>query len=101
MLNLTAAPPVEEINARSYRRAHIGRLMIVERKEGRELAASDFFHIADVATHPTGLLVTGIFQNARRSHMMATAVREANAEETAWRAAQRGIDQPEESFPTR
>ncbi len=79
------APPAEEINAVAYRRAHAGKLMIIQRKEGKQLATADFFYVESVGTHPTGLFVTGIFQNARRSHMMASAVREANEAEIAWR----------------
>ena len=58
--------------------------MIVEPKSGRELSASDFFHLEDVGTHPTGLLVTGIFDDARRSHMLASSVRDATLDEIAW-----------------
>ncbi len=58
--------------------------MIVEPKSGRELSARDFFHLEDVGTHPTGLFVTGIFGDARRNHMMASAVRDATADEIAW-----------------
>ena len=79
------APAAAQLDARGYRRAHAGKLMIIERSEGKERSTRDFFHIADVATHPTGLLVTGIFENDRRSHMMASAVREANQAEITWR----------------
>ena len=79
------APPPEEIDAVAYRRAHTGKLMIIERKERREPAAADFFHLDSVGTHPTGLLVTGIFENDRRSHMRASIVRDATEEEVAWR----------------
>ena len=82
-----ATPPAENINARAYLRAHTGKLMIIERSEGRERSAADFFHIEDVGTHPSGLLVTGIFENQRRAHMMAASVREANAAEIAWQAS--------------
>ena len=79
-----ATPPAEKINARAYLRAHTGKLMIIERSEGRERSAADFFHIEDVGTHPTGLLVTGIFDKQRRGHMLASSVRDANAAEIAW-----------------
>ena len=80
--------PAQEVNpAKAYRLAHAGRLMIIERKEGRELAVSDFFRFDSVGTHPTGLIVTGVFQDMHRAHMMATGVREANAEEAAWLTA--------------
>ena len=73
-----------ETPARAYRRAHAGKLMVVEPRAGRELSSGDFFRLDDVGTHPTGLLVTGIFDNARRNHMMASAVRDATLDEIAW-----------------
>lgn len=72
------------MNARAYERAHAGKLMIIQREEGREPAAADFFHIESVGTHPTGWMVTGRFENAKLHHMMAAAVREANASELQW-----------------
>ena len=73
-----------ETPARAYRRAHTGKLMVVEPKSGRELSSGDFFHLEDVGTHPTGLFVTGLFDNARRNHMMASKVRDATQDEIAW-----------------
>jgi hypothetical protein len=81
----SSAPVVEVSNARAYRRAHLGRLMVLERTGVTEPAAHDFFRLEDVGTHPTGLLVTGIFENERRAHMMASAVRAASAAEIAAR----------------
>ena len=81
-----ATLPSENINARAYLRAHTGKLMIIQRSEGRDRSTADFFHIEDVGTHPTGLLVTGIFDKQRRGHMLAASVREANAAEIAWQA---------------
>ena len=79
----------EETNAVAYRRAHTGKLMIICRAEGEPMVASDFFQFDSVGTHPSGLLVTGIFQNDRRSHMMASRVRVANEVEIAWRDSSR------------
>lgn len=79
-------PPAEETNARAYRRAHTGKLMVIERSGVRAQAAGDFFLIEDVGTHPSGLLVTGIFDNNRRGHMLAASVREASAAEIEWRS---------------
>jgi hypothetical protein len=73
-----------ESSARAYRRAHAGKLMVVEPKTGREISAGDFFHLEDVGTHPTGLYVTGLFDNARRDHMIASTVRDATLDEIAW-----------------
>ncbi len=88
MLRMTLTPIAatpEETNAKANRRAHAGKLMIIRRDEAKEPAAADFFELDSVGTHPTGLLVTGIFHNNRRSHMMASSVREANEAEIAWR----------------
>ncbi len=84
MSSTEISPRFKETPARAYYRAHVGKLMIIEPKAGRDRSAEDFFHLDDVGTHPTGLLVTGIFQNDRRSHMMASIVRDANEEETEW-----------------
>jgi len=75
-----------ETPARAYRRAHAGKLMVVEPKSGRQISTCDFFRLEDVGTHPTGLFVTGLFDNARRDHMLATAVRDASPDEIAWHA---------------
>lgn len=63
--------------------------MVIQRAEGRSPAASDFFHLDSVGTHPTGLLVTGIFENDRRAHMMASAVRDADCTEIEWLRVQK------------
>src|SRR6188474_124483 len=87
LLSPSASPAQEVSPAKAYRLAHAGRLMIIERKEGRELAVADFFRVDDVGTHPTGLIVTGVFQDMHRAHMMATGVRDANSAEVAWLTA--------------
>jgi len=84
MSPITNAALRSETPARAYHRAHAGKLMVVEPKEGRELSSGDFFRFDDVGTHPTGLFVTGIFDNARRNHMIASAVRDATLDEIAW-----------------
>lgn len=72
------------MDARTYSRAHEGKWMIVDRTDGRASATADFFQIESVGTHPTGLMVTGRFENNQRNHMMAAAVREANPTELEW-----------------
>jgi hypothetical protein len=59
-------------------------MMIIHRNDGTPLVTSDFFELEGVGTHPTGLIVTGLFENGRRSHMMASAVRVANRAEIEW-----------------
>jgi hypothetical protein len=73
-----------ETPARAYFRVHAGKLMVCEAREGRDLSATDFFRLEQVGTHPTGLLVTGIFDSGRRHHMIDSAVRDATADEVAW-----------------
>ena len=75
-----------ETPARAYRRAHAGKLMVVEPKSGRQISTGDFFRLEDVGTHPTGLFVTGLFDDDKRNHMLATAVRDASPDEIAWHA---------------
>jgi hypothetical protein len=84
MSPITNVAVSSETPARAYRRAHAGKLMVVEPRAGRELSSGDFFHLDDVGTHPTGLFVTGLFDNARRNHMTASAVRDATDDEIAW-----------------
>ncbi|MDP9098638.1 MAG: hypothetical protein M3N48_06540 [Verrucomicrobiota bacterium] len=76
----------ETTTARDYQRAYAGKVMIIQRNDNAPLATGDFFELDGVGTHPTGLIVTGLFENGRRSHMMATAVRVANRAEIEWRA---------------
>lgn len=82
-------PSAEKITARDYERAYAGKVMIIQRNDGAPLVTSDFFELDGVGTHPTGLIVTGLFENGRRSHMMATSVRVANGAEIEWRRAGR------------
>jgi hypothetical protein len=84
-MTLSPIEPLAETNAVAYRRGHTGKLMIICRAEGEPMVASDFFEFDSVGTHPTGLLVTGLFENDRRSHMMASRVRTASEAEIAWR----------------
>ena len=76
--------PPTTADALIYRRAHAGKLMIISRAEGKEPALSDFFRFDSVETHPTGLFVTGIFDDSRRGHMKASLVRNTSEAEMAW-----------------
>ena len=84
-----AVPLAPKITARDYERAYSGKVMIINRTDGTPLVASDFFELDGVGTHPTGLIVTGLFENGRRSHMMASAVRLANRTEIEWHRGSR------------
>jgi hypothetical protein len=80
-------PAAQQITARDYGHAFSGKVMVIDRKKGTPLVTSDFFELDGVGTHPTGLIVTGLFENGRRSHMMASAVRLATRDEIEWRRA--------------
>jgi len=83
-MSLNPGAPPEQITAAAYSRAHAGRLMVIRRVDGRTPVAADFFHLESVGTHPTGLFVTGVFENDRRGHMMSTSVRDASTAEIEW-----------------
>jgi hypothetical protein len=71
------------LDAGEYRRAHRGKLMTINREEGRKLSSDDFFYFDDVGTHPTGLMVTGLFSDKTRRHMQETIVRDTTQAEIA------------------
>jgi hypothetical protein len=77
----------EQLDARAYRQAHRGKVMVIVREEGRKLSADDFFQFDDAGTHPTGLFVTGIFSDKKRGHLLSTRVRDASEAEIAWNTA--------------
>ena len=87
---LPTAPPLEGgLDARSYARAYAAKLMVVTHRGDRPSVPADFFHLDNVSTHPTGLVVTGLFDDNRRVHMMASTVRLATDEEIAAREDRR------------
>ena len=69
--------------AETYRRAHTGKLMVVEPTPGRSPKPPNFFHLDSVGSHPSGLYVTGKFAGGRIESMRASTVRDANEEEIA------------------
>ena len=80
--------------AQTYRRAHAGKLMVVQPTTDRQPVGADFFHVESVGTHPTGLFVTGKFAGGRIDSMRVSAVREANIEEIASLRAGSEIESP-------
>jgi hypothetical protein len=93
-----AIPVVENLDARGYRHSHAGKLMVVHHNGKRPCDALDFFLFESAGTHPSGVFVTGIFDDSQRRHMLASAVREATAAEIETRrsavdASQRPINQ--------
>ncbi len=80
--------------AQTYRRAHAGKLMVVQPPTDRQPVRADFFHVESVGTHPTGLFVTGKFAGGRLESMRVSTVREANQEEIASLRAGSEIESP-------
>jgi len=87
MTDISPPEAGEILDAGEYRRAHRGKLMTIRREKGRERSPQDFFHFDDVGNHPTGLMVTGIFSDRSRGHLMAIRVRDASEAEIAWNTA--------------
>jgi hypothetical protein len=69
--------------AETYRRAHAGKLLVVEPTTGVSPQPAKFFHLESVGSHPSGLFVTGRFAGGRIDSMRISTVREANEEEIA------------------
>ncbi len=69
--------------AQTYRRAHEGKLMVIQPTTDRQPEGADFFYLESVGTHPTGLFVTGKFAGGRIKSMRVSTVRQANMEEIA------------------
>ena len=80
--------------AQIYRRAHAGKLMVVQPPTGQQSVGADFFHLESVGTHPTGLFVTGKFAGGRLESMRVSTVREANKEEIASLRAGSEVESP-------
>jgi hypothetical protein len=80
--------------AQTYRRAHAGKLMVVQPTTDRQPVGADFFHVESVGTHPTGLFVTGKFASGRIESMRVSTVREANEAEIASLRAGSQIESP-------
>jgi hypothetical protein len=80
--------------AQIYRRAHAGKLMVVQPTTDRQPVGTDFFHVESIGTHPTGLFVTGKFASGRLASMRASTVREASKEEIASLRAGSEIESP-------
>lgn len=86
---------VTQTPAQTYRRAHSGKLMVVQPTTDRQPVGADYFHLESVGTHPTGLYVTGKFAGGRIESMLASNVRDANEEEIASRSSGSEMESPD------
>ena len=64
---------------------HRGKIMVLHKPEGQIPGAGDFFLVESVGSHPSGLVVTGVFEHKRRQHMRPSEMRRA----TEWEIASR------------
>jgi hypothetical protein len=69
--------------AREYLYKHRGKVMVVQRAEGETPRNEDFFQVESVGSHPSGLIVTGVFEHNRRKNLRPTDIRPATDLEIA------------------
>jgi hypothetical protein len=56
--------------------------MVVQRAE-RQPLSEDFFQVESVGSHPSGLVITGVFENNRRQRLRPEDIRRATESEIA------------------
>jgi hypothetical protein len=57
--------------------------MVVQRAEGQSPRSEDFFQVESVGSHPSGLIITGVFEHNRRQNLRPTDIRRATDLEIA------------------
>jgi len=85
-----ASEPSETRTAKDYYRDHRDKVMVICGKEGQAPASRDFFLVESVGTLAGGLLITGLFDHARRERLRSHSVRLATEGEIASRNGGRG-----------
>jgi len=66
---------------------HRDKIMVLQKAEGVAPLSTDFFTVESVGTHPTGLIITAIFEHNRRQRLRPAEVRRATEQEIATRQA--------------
>ena len=69
--------------AREYMLEHRGKMMVLQKAEGQIPGAGDFFLVESVGSHPSGLVITGVFEHNRRQRLRPSEMRPA----TEWEIA--------------
>ena len=64
---------------------HRGKIMVLQKAEGVAPLSTDFFTVESVGTHPTGLIITAVFEHNRRQRLRPAEVRQATEQEIAAR----------------
>ena len=57
--------------------------MVVQRAEGQSPRSEDFFQVESVGSHPSGLIITGVFEHNRRQNLRPMDIRRATESEIA------------------
>jgi hypothetical protein len=57
--------------------------MVVQRAEGQPPRSEDFFQVESVGSHPSGLIITGVFERNRRQNLRPMDIRRATESEIA------------------
>ncbi len=83
-MNLT--PPIDPpdtATAKQYMTEHRGKIMVLQKAEGVAPLSTDFFTVESVGTHPSGLIVTAVFEHNRRQRLRPAEIRRATESEIA------------------
>jgi len=62
--------------------------MVLQRAEGQPPRSEDFFQVESVGSHPSGLIVTGVFEHNRRQNLRPMDIRRATEVEIASRTVE-------------
>lgn len=85
-VNLTTGSDwVETRTAKQYMAEHRGKVMVLQKAEGIAPVNTDFCTVESAGTHPTGLIVTAVFEHNRRQHLRTGEIRLATDLEIAAR----------------
>ena len=79
----TTPDSASSTNAREYMMEHRGKVMVLHKTEGQPFRSEDFFLVESVGSHPTGLIITGIFKHCRRQRLRLKQFRLATELEVA------------------
>jgi hypothetical protein len=80
---LPGSTSIETTTAREYLSEHRGKVMVLQKAEGQAPPREDFFLVESVGTHPSGLIITGVFEHNRRQRLRPVEMRRATELEIA------------------
>jgi hypothetical protein len=76
---------VSPVTAQDYLFEHRDKVMVLRKTDGVPLRSEDFFLVESVGSHPSGLIVTGLFEHNRRQTLRPIQIRRATELEIASR----------------